>query len=59
VAGAQQPHLLQLLHAAVLPQLGAVAPELHRGQHLNAQLVAQGLRLLGVGLPARAGKGGG
>jgi hypothetical protein len=39
-------HLLQRLHAAVLPQLGAVAPELHRGQRLHAQLVAQRRRLL-------------
>jgi len=35
-----------VLHAPVLPQLGAAAPELQRRQHLHAQRVAQRARLL-------------
>lgn len=42
--------LVQLHDAAVLPQLGAVAPELHRRQHVHAQAVAGLLPLVCVGL---------
>lgn len=42
--------LVDLQHAAVLPQLDALAPELQAGQHLDAQAVAQRASLLAVGL---------
>lgn len=47
--------LVQLHDAAVLPELGAIAPELQRGQHLHAQPVARLLALIRVRLRGHAG----